>query len=92
MTADAATAELGLEYRVELASWLRFEHQTLYRPTFESLSDYRIISDSAFVIPIADSQAWKLRLGAQYQYDPIPQPGREKLDQKYYADLLLELD
>jgi len=92
ITTDSATAELGLEYRVELASWLRFEHQTLYRPTFESLDDYRIVSDSALVVPLGGSEVWKLRLGAQYQYDPIPQPGREKLDQTYYADLLLELD
>lgn len=92
ITTDAATAELGLEYTVELASWLRFEHQTLYRPTFESLDDYRIVSDSALVVPLANSEVWKLRLGAQYQYDPIPQAGREKLDQTYYADLLLELD
>ncbi len=91
-TTDNATLEIGLDYRVELAPWVRFEHETLYRPTFESIDDYRIVSDSAFVIPIAESRAWKLRLGAQYQYDPIPQPGREKLDQTYYADLLLELD
>ena len=41
-------------------------------PTFESLRDYRLVSDNAFLIPLGDSDIWKLKLGALYEYDSIP--------------------
>ena len=88
---DAAQAELGLDYRVDIVPWLQFLHSTTYYPTFESLRDYRLVSDSAFLIPLGESDMWKLKLGAQYEYDPIPQPGLKRLDQTYYANIVLDL-
>lgn len=92
VTNNTAQAELGLDYRYDIKPWLRFTHSTTYYPTFEELRDYRIVSDSAFIIPLADSEVWKLKLGAKYEYDPLPQPGFERLDQTYYANLLLEVN
>jgi putative salt-induced outer membrane protein YdiY len=91
VTTDAAQAELGLDYLVDIAPWLRFTHSTTWYPTFEALRDYRLTSDSAFLIPLGESDVWKLKLGALYEYDSIPNPGFERLDQTYYANIVLEL-
>ncbi len=91
LTYDAAQAELGLDYRVDLAPWVQFTHSTTWYPTFEALRDYRLVSDSALLFPLGDSKTWKLKLGALYEYDSIPNPGFERLDQTYYANILAEL-
>ena len=88
---DAAQAELGLDYRLDIAPWVRFTHSTTWYPTFEALRDYRLVSDSAFLFPLGGSDVWKLKLGALYEYDSIPNPGFERLDQTYYANVVLEV-
>ena len=89
---DTAQAELGLDYRVDITPWLRFVHGTTYYPTFESLRDYRIVSDTGFIFPLGDSDMWKLKLGAQYEYKSIPAVGSQRLDQTYYANILLDVE
>jgi hypothetical protein len=84
-------AEVGLAYLVDLTEWLRFTHSTIYYPTFAGLSDYRLKSDTAFQMPLGTSDMWKFKIGALYEYDNEPQPGRERLDETYYANILLEL-
>jgi putative salt-induced outer membrane protein YdiY len=91
VTTDAAQAELGLDYRIDVTPWMRFTHSTTWYPTFETLQDYRLVSDSALLFPLGESDIWKLKLGALYEYDSIPNPGFERLDQTYYANILLEL-
>ncbi|HRX86814.1 MAG TPA: DUF481 domain-containing protein [Phycisphaerae bacterium] len=86
-----AQAEVGVSYLVDLTEWLRFTHSTIWYPTFNSLRDYRLTSDTAFLMPLGTSEIWKFKIGAAYEYDPIPQPGRERLDETYYANILLDL-
>jgi putative salt-induced outer membrane protein YdiY len=88
---DTAQAEVGLSYFVDLTEWMRFAHMTTWYPTFESLNDYRLISDTHVLMPLGTSDMWKFKIGAQYEYDPIPQPGRVSLDELYYANIVLEL-
>jgi len=90
-TVDSAQAELGFDYRVDIAPWLQFINSSTWYPTFDGLDDYRLVSDSAFLIPLGDSDIWKLKLGAEYEYKSLPNPGRERLDQTYYANILVEL-
>jgi putative salt-induced outer membrane protein YdiY len=90
-TRDDPQGEVGLEYMVDLTEWLKFTHNASWYPTFESLSDYRLVFDTAFLMPLGTSDKWKLKLGATHEYDSIPQPGLERLDQTYYANILLEL-
>ncbi len=90
-TNDAAQLELGLDYRVDITPWLQFTHGTAYYPTFESVRDYRLVSDSALVFPLGESDVWKFKLGAQYEYKALPAEGRERLDQTYYGNVVLEL-
>jgi len=91
VTTNTAQAEVGLDYRIDITPWMRFTHGTTWYPTFEALRDYRLVSDSALLFPLGDTDTWKLKLGALYEYDSIPNPGFESLDQTYYANILLEL-
>lgn len=91
LTNDAAQAEVALDYRLDIAPWVQFLHSTAWYPTFESLRDYRVVSDSALLFPLGKSDVWKLKLGALYEYDAIPAEGRERLDQTYYANIVLDL-
>lgn len=91
LTANAAQAEVGVDYRLDITPWMRFTNSTNWYPTFETLRDYRLVSDSAFLFPLGDSDMWKLKLGALYEYDSIPNAGFKSLDQTYYANILLEL-
>ena len=90
LTRDTGQLDLGLEYRKDIAPWLQFTHATTYYPTFDSLRDYRLVSDTGLLIPLGDSKIWKLKLGALYEYKSIPSLGSEALDQTYYANILLE--
>ena len=90
-TTNEGLFNLGLDYHLDLAAWLRFTHTTDYYPSFEGLDDYRLVVDNALIIPLADSEVWKLKLGALYEYDSHPRPGVERLDQTYYANMLLEV-
>ncbi len=90
-TTDGVLLDIGLDYRWDICSWLQLTHQATYYPTFESIRDYRLVFDTALIIPLAASDAWKLKIGALYEYDPIPQVGSEPLDETYYVNILLDL-
>ncbi len=83
--------DLGVDYRLDLAPWLQFKQSVTYYPTCRSTRDYRLVSDSAFLIPLANSDVWKLKLGASYEYDSLPPPGVDRLDETYYANILYEI-
>lgn len=88
---NAAQAEVGVAYRLDIAPWVQFVHATSWFPTFESLEDYRIVSDTGFIFPINGSDMWKFKLGAQYQYKSIPVGDADRLDQTYYANILIDV-
>ncbi len=88
---DAAQAELGFDYRLDVAPWMRFTNSSTWYPTFDGLDDYRLVSDSAFVFPLGDGGMWSLKLGAKYEYKSIPAAGRERLDQIYYGNIVLTI-
>ena len=70
---------------------MRLLHGTTYYPPLESIRDYRLVSDTGLIFPIGDSDVWKLKLGAQYEYKSLPIGDAERLDQTYYANILMEL-
>lgn len=88
---DRWQAEVGLDYFVDLTEWLRFGTNNTWWPTFDGINDYRLRSDNYVMLPLGTSDMWKLKLGALYQYNAMPQEGRENLDETYYANILLEL-
>jgi putative salt-induced outer membrane protein YdiY len=87
---DAAIVDLGLDYRADIFPWAQFLHSTTYSPDVEDFDDYRLALDTAMLIPLR-AHEWKLKLGVINQYDSKPQPGVERLDNTYYANILVEL-
>ena len=83
--------DLGLDYRLDITPWLQFTSANTYQPSIEELSLYRLVSDNAFLIPIAGSDVWKIKLGALYEYYSQPPIGIERLDQTYYANIVLDI-
>lgn len=90
-TSDAAILDLGYDYRLDLRTWAQFTHELTYSPDVEETADYRLVVDTAVAIPLANSDAWKLKLGVMNEYNSRPQPGIDRLDNTYYANIVLEL-
>ncbi len=90
-TEDDAILDLGLDYRLDINPWAQFTHSTVYSPSLERFSDYLLTLDTALAFPLANSDMWKLKLGVRNDYNSDPRPGRERLDNTYYANVVLEL-
>lgn len=88
---DEAVLDLGLDYRVDIAPWLQFTHSTTFSPGFEDFDDYRLDVDTAVILPL-QSDKLKLKLGIRNEYNSQPQSGIERLDNTYYANLMLSLE
>jgi len=87
---DEAVADMGWDYRKEIAPWLMFTHSVSFFPTFEDVEDYRFVMNNAGEIPLGNDQNWKLRLGVRNDYNSIPKSGVERLDTYYYVNILLD--
>jgi putative salt-induced outer membrane protein YdiY len=83
--------EVGVEYEKQFAPWLLFTHETTFFPSLDGLDDYRLTSETAGEIPIANSDAWKLRIGMRNEYDAMPQPGIDNLDTYYFLNVVYHL-
>jgi len=91
VSTDEAVLDLGLDYRVDIAPWLQFMHSTTYSPGFEDFDNYRLDLDTALVLPLK-SDILKLKLGVRNEYNSRPQRGIDRLDNTYYANLLMSLE
>lgn len=90
-TDNTAIMDVGLDYRVDIKPWLQFVHSATYTPTFNGLDDYRLDFDSGILVPFKDER-FAFKLGMKNEYDSMPQPGVERLDNTYYANLLVNLE
>ncbi len=90
-TTDDAVVDLGLDYRLDITPWAQFTHSTVWAPNIEELGDYRLTLDTALALPLANSDVWKLKLGIANEYNSDPQPGFDRLDNTYYANIVLEV-
>jgi putative salt-induced outer membrane protein YdiY len=91
-TDNTALVNVGLDYRIDIKEWLRFYHSALYSPTFDGIDDYRLNFDTGLHIPLGKSEVWAIRLGVMHEYDAQPQPGVERLDTTYYANLRADFE
>jgi len=57
-------------------------------PTFEDFANYRLMHESYYQLPLANS-AWKLRLGVSNDYNSEPPAGLRNLDTTYFTRLVL---
>ena len=88
---DGMILDVGLDFRWDIAKWLTFANNSTYYPTFEDLQDYRLVSDSFFEVPLSGTGNWRLKIGALYEYDAFPDPGRERLDKTYYTNMVFDI-
>ena len=87
-TNDFAIGELGLDYLLRVAPWLLFTHHTTYYPTFDDVSEFRIVMENAVAIPLTPSEDWRLRIGLRNNYDAMPEPGIKRLDTYYFMNIV----
>ncbi len=85
-----AIAELALDYRRDFNDWLSFEHNTTYYPTFEELSDYRLVMRNSVEVPLTDEKDWKVQAGVRNEFDDRPAAGVDRLDTYYFLNLVWE--
>jgi putative salt-induced outer membrane protein YdiY len=90
-SSDDAIVDLGLDYLLDIKTWTRFTHSTTYTPDIERWSNYRLSCDTAFAFPLANTDVWKLKIGMRNDYNSHPQPGLDRLDNTYYANIVLEI-
>lgn len=88
VSSDQSYLDLGLDYRIDLCAWAQLKQTTTYSPSFEEYNDYRLVFDTAMFFPLAGGDVWKLKLGVRNEYDSMPQPGIDRLDNTYYANIV----
>jgi len=89
-TRDDAILDLGLDYRLDVAPWMQFTHSTTYSPSLEEFDRYRLEFDTAMLFPLKVDQ-WKFKIGSRNTYNSDPVGDTERLDNLYYASIVLEL-
>lgn len=82
--------DLGYEYRADLTPWAQLTMRGSYTPGIDNLDAYLLEFDSAVIFPFKDER-WKLKLGVRNEYNSRPKEGIERLDNTYYADIVLTL-
>lgn len=89
-TTDDPILDAGFDFRQDIRDWATFTHSTVYTPSIEDFSEYRLVLDTALAFPIAKTENWKFKLGVKKEYNSDPQPGFDELDSTYYANVLVE--
>ncbi len=84
---EEVIAELGVDFKKEIAPWLLFTHSTTVHPSLEEFGDFRATMENAGEIPLTKDEKWKLRLGIRNQYDSDPNAGAKSLDTFYFANI-----
>ena len=86
---DQAVADLGWDYRKDVAPWLLFTHSVTLYPTFEDIKDIRAVMENAAEIPLSTDDNWKLRIGVRNNYDAMPERGIDRLDTYYFFNVVV---
>jgi len=82
--------DLGFHHMYKFSDYWKLVNDIRYNPSVEDLHDYRIDHESAFEVPLARSDIWKLQLGVRNEYDSEPAEDKERLDTYYFSRLIWE--
>jgi len=77
--------DVGAHYMLKVSDWGQWVTDVTYTPSLEESNDYRIYHESSLDVPLARSDAWKLRLGIANEYTSLPAEDTERLDTTYFA-------
>ncbi len=80
--------DLGVSHGYRFANAWRLTNDVAYTPSLQDYLDYRIYHESAFDIPIAASEIWKLRIGISNDYSSKPAENKVYLDTTYFTRLV----
>ena len=89
---DEGVAELGYDYMVDINDYVRITQAVTYFPSFDRLSEYRLVHEIAGEVPLNKEETWKLRIGMKNEFDDAPQPGVERLDTYYFMNFVFDLE
>lgn len=89
-TDNSPTVEFGADHFYEFAPWLTIENRLSFAPQVSNFSDYLVVHDSAFELPVGPGDRWKVRFGIRNDYNALPAENRKKLDTSYYSRVLLD--
>ena len=94
MVDSEATAGLdfGLYHLYKFDDWGKLVTEITYSPSLEDFGDYRAFHESAFEIPLARSDIWKLQLGFANEYNSNPVPGNERMDTTYFSRIVFKYE
>lgn len=84
---SSATLDFGLTHIYKYKDLFSMENELTYVPSIEDFSVYRFVHDSGIVIPIGNSESWKIRMGIKNEYDSQP-AAQERLDTTYYSRMI----
>lgn len=88
---NRAIVEAGETINWKVTPWFGFDHAITFFPSLDEVEEYRLVMENAGEIPLTADKVWKLRLGVRTQYNSEPVAGAEKMDNYYFANLVLEL-
>ena len=81
----------GLEFGVLHSFSLRFgkmNNSLTVTPSFDNFNNYVLTHESSLEIPVAQSEAWKIRLGVKNDYTSRPPNGLKPHDWSYISQLV----
>ncbi len=84
---SSATIDFGLAHDYEFKSFFVMQNDITFVPAVDDFSNYLIVHDSGFEIPIGSSENWKIRMGITNEYDS-ESTTPEKLDTRYYTRMI----
>lgn len=84
---SSATIDFGLAHNYELKNFFVMQNDITFVPAFDDFSNYLIVHDSGFEIPVGSSENWKIRIGITNEYDS-ESTTPEKLDTRYYTRMI----
>ncbi|MEM8836279.1 MAG: DUF481 domain-containing protein [Planctomycetota bacterium] len=88
---DSVVLDLGYDFRYDFNEYVRLTHSFTYLPEFEDFAnDFRIITNAALEIPIANDKSWKFRTGIETEYDNDPEPGINEYDTSFFARIVYD--
>jgi len=89
-TNNDALIDLGFDYRRDLRPWVQFTHSTAYSPAWSDFGDYRLTLDTALVFPF-EKDDLKLKVGMRNEYNSRPPRNLDRLDNTYYANIMMKI-
>jgi putative salt-induced outer membrane protein YdiY len=84
---SSPTVDFGLAHRYEFENLFVMKNDLTYVPAIDDYTNYRVVHDSGFEIPIGSGENWKLRMGVTNEYESESTTD-EKLDTRYYTRMI----